>query len=143
MSRLAAALAAVLLASSAARAAQDEKKPEEVDAKTRAAIERAIEKGVHSFMTVQTLWGYCGMYVYDTGRDLMSFGLVPASNMLPEVAYMKLCWVLGQASSREEVQRLMLTPVSDEITDREPYNGYLIYQGAIPEVQEFIRGIKR
>ena len=98
---------------------------------------------MHIYMTVQTLWGYCGMYVYDTGRDLMSLGVVPASNMLPEVAYMKLCWVLGQTKDRAEVQRLMLTPVSDEITEREPYNGYLVYQGAIPEVQEFLRTIKR
>lgn len=107
------------------------------------AIHRAITAGVHIYMTVQTLWGYCGMYVYDTGRDLMTLGIVPASNMLPEVAYMKLCWVLGQTNDREEVQRLMLTPVSDEITDREPYNGYLVYQGGIPEVQEFLREIKR
>jgi len=107
------------------------------------AIKRAVDKGVHIFMTVQTLWGYCGMYVYDTGRDLMQLGIVPASNMLPEVAYMKLCWVLGQTGDRAEVQRLMLTPISDEITDREPYNGYLVYQGAIPEVQEFIREIRR
>ena len=107
------------------------------------AIRRAVAAGVHIYMTVQTLWGYCGMYVYDTGRDLMTFGIVPASNMLPEVAYMKLCWVLGQTDDRAEVQRLMLTPVSDEITDREPYNGYLVYQGGIPEVQEFMRSIKR
>lgn len=107
------------------------------------AIKRAVAAGVHIFMTVQTLWGYCGMYVYDTGRDLMSFGIVPAGNMLPEAAYMKLCWALGQSDDRDEVQRLMLTPVSDEITDREPYNGYLVYQGEIPEVQEFLRTIKR
>jgi glutamyl-tRNA(Gln) amidotransferase subunit D len=107
------------------------------------AIKRAADAGVHIYMTVQTLWGYCGMYVYDTGRDLMTLGIRPASNMLPEVAYMKLCWVLGQTDDPAEVERLMLTPVSDEITDREPYNGYLCYQGGIPEVQEFLRTIKR
>ena len=37
----------------------------------------------------------------------------------------------------------VLTPVADEITDREPYNGYLVYQGEIPEVQEFLREIRR
>ena len=37
----------------------------------------------------------------------------------------------------------MLTPVVDETTEREPYNGYLIFQGEIPEVQEFLRTIKR
>jgi glutamyl-tRNA(Gln) amidotransferase subunit D len=63
--------------------------------------------------------------------------------MLPEVAYMKLCWTLGQTDNRDEVRRIMLTPVNSEITEREPYNGYLIYQGEIPEVQEFLRTIKR
>ena len=37
----------------------------------------------------------------------------------------------------------MLTPVVDETTEREPYNGYLIFQGEIPEVQAFLRTIKR
>jgi len=33
----------------------------------------------------------------------------------------------------------MLTPINDEITPREPYNGYLVYQGGVPEVEDFIR----
>ncbi len=107
------------------------------------ALKRAAEAGVHVYMTVQTLWGYVQMYVYETGREIMELGVVPAANMLPEVAYMKLCWALGQTDDRDKVQRLMLTPVADEITEREPYNGYLVFQGEIPEVQEFIREIKR
>ncbi|MBU0719639.1 MAG: Glu-tRNA(Gln) amidotransferase subunit GatD [Planctomycetes bacterium] len=107
------------------------------------ALKRAVEKGVHIYMTVQTLWGYVQMYVYETGREIMGLGVVPASNMLPEVAYVKLCWALGQTDDREEVKRIMLTPVVDETTDREPYNGYLIFQGEIPEVQAFLRSIKR
>lgn len=107
------------------------------------ALRRAAERGVHVFMTVQTLWGFVQMYVYETGREIMELGVVPASNMLPETAYMKLCWTLGQTNDRDEVRRIMLTPVNDEITLREPYNGYLVFQGAIPEVQEFLRTIKR
>ena len=103
------------------------------------AIERATRAGVAIYMTVQTLWGYVHMFVYDTGRDLMSLGIIPAENMLPEVAYIKLGWALGQTEDLAEVRRLMLTPISDEITPREPYNGYLIYQGGVPEVEEFIR----
>jgi glutamyl-tRNA(Gln) amidotransferase subunit D len=107
------------------------------------AIKRAIKKGIHIYMTVQTLWGYVQMYVYETGREIMDLGVVPAANMLPEVAYMKLCWALGQSDDREKVKDLMLTPVVDETTEREPYNGYLIFQGAIPEVQAYLRAIKR
>jgi glutamyl-tRNA(Gln) amidotransferase subunit D len=107
------------------------------------AIERAVAKGVHIFMTVQTLWGYVHMFVYDTGRDLMAKGVVPLENMLPEAAYIKLGWVLGQTQDREEVNRMMLAPISDEITPREPYNGYLIYQGGVPEVEEFIKKVHK
>ncbi|HNX00345.1 MAG TPA: Glu-tRNA(Gln) amidotransferase subunit GatD [Candidatus Cloacimonadota bacterium] len=103
------------------------------------AIKRAVEKGVHIYMTVQTLWGFVHMFVYDTGRDLMSMGIIPGENLLPEVAYIKLSWALGQTSDPEEVKKLMLTPIAGEITDGEPYNGYLIFQGGIPEVEEFIR----
>ncbi len=107
------------------------------------AIERAHAAGVAIYMTVQTLWGYVGMFVYDTGRDLMAKGIIPTGNMLPEVAYIKLGWALGQTSDLEEVKRIMLTPINDEITDREPYNGYLIYQGGVPEVEDFIRKVHK
>ncbi len=102
------------------------------------ALKRACDRGLHVYMTVQTLWGYVQMYVYDTGRDIMELGVVPAANMLPEVAYMKLSWALGHTHDREEVKRMMLTPIAGEITEREPHDGYLIYQGGIPEVEEFI-----
>jgi glutamyl-tRNA(Gln) amidotransferase subunit D len=91
-------------------------------------------------MTVQTLWGYAQMYVYDTGRDLLDLGVVPLDNMLPETALMKLSWVLGHTDDHAEVMRLMRTPVAHETTQREPHNGYLILQGGLPEVDEFISG---
>ncbi len=107
------------------------------------SLKRAFDKGIPVYMTVQTLWGYVQMYVYDTGRDMMDLGVIPASNMLPEVAYVKLCWALGQSHDPEEVKKIMLTPVAGEITEREPHNGYLIYQGGIPEVEEFISRYKK
>ena len=102
------------------------------------ALEKAQHAGIPMFMTVQTLWGYSQMYVYDTGRDMMARGVVPLANMLPEVAYVKLGWALGQTRDIEEVKRIMLTRVSDEITDREPPNGYLVLQGGLPEVDGFL-----
>jgi len=107
------------------------------------ALERAQKEGVAVYMTVQTLWGYVQMYVYETGRRLMELGVIPGANMLPEVAYVKLCWALGQTDDLEKVKEIMLTAIAGEITEREPYNGYLIYQGGIPEVEEFLRTIKR
>lgn len=102
------------------------------------ALARARDAGVHVYMTVQTMWGYVQMYVYETGREIMELGVVPAANMLPEVAYMKLGWALGQTHDHDEVRRIMLTPVGGETTLREPHNGYLVFQGGIPEVDAFI-----
>ncbi|MBN1433451.1 Glu-tRNA(Gln) amidotransferase subunit GatD [Candidatus Fermentibacterales bacterium] len=102
------------------------------------ALKKAIQSGVHVVMAVQTLWGYAQMYVYDTGRDLLDIGVVPLDNMLPETALMKLSWVLGHTRDHAEVTRMMRRVISHEITPREPHNGYLILQGGLPEVEEFI-----
>ena len=102
------------------------------------ALAKAIKAGVHVVMTVQTLWGYAQMYVYDTGRDLLDIGVVPLDNMLPETALMKLSWVLGHTDDHDEVLQMMRAPVSHEITEREPHNGYLILQGGLPETEEWI-----
>ncbi|RLE33291.1 Glu-tRNA(Gln) amidotransferase GatDE subunit D [Candidatus Acetothermia bacterium] len=107
------------------------------------AIERATAKGVAIYMTVQTLWGYVHMFVYDTGRDLMAKGIIPAENMLPEVAYIKLGWALGQTDDLEEVRELMLKPICGEITEREPHDGYLIFQGGMPEIAEFLKRVHK
>jgi glutamyl-tRNA(Gln) amidotransferase subunit D len=107
------------------------------------SLKRAHEKGIAVYMTVQTLWGYVQMYVYDTGRDIMELGVVPGANMLPEVAYMKLGWALGQTSDLQKVRDIMMTSVAGEITEREPSNGYLVFQGGIPEVEEFISRYRR
>ncbi len=102
------------------------------------AIDRAHKAGVAIYMTVQTLWGYVQMYVYETGRELMERGVVPTANMLPEVAYMKLGWALGQTDDLARIKEIMLTTISREITEREPQNGYLVYQGGLPEVERFM-----
>jgi len=107
------------------------------------ALKRARDEGVSVFMTLQTLWGYSQMFVYDTGRDMLALGVVPLGNMLPEVAWVKLGWVLGQTEDPVQVKDLMLTPVNDDITQREPYNGYLVYQGGVPEVEDFVRNFRK
>ena len=105
-------------------------------------LRKAIKAGIAVYMTVQTLWGYVHMFVYDTGRDLVHLGVVPASNMLPEVAYVKLGWALGHSTEPEKVKEMMLTPIADETTPREPFDGYLIMQGGIPGVKDFISKLK-
>ena len=103
------------------------------------ALKRAHDAGVHIYMSVETLWGYVQMYVYDTGRDILELGVVPCANMTPETSYVKLGWALGHSHDRKEVMDLMLTPVAGEITEREQFDGYLIYQGGLPELEDFLK----
>ena len=107
------------------------------------SLQRATKAGIAIYMTVQTLWGFVHMFVYETGRDMMKKGVIPTENMLPEVAYVKLGWALGQTDDLEKVKELMLTPISRETTEREPTNGYLIMQGGIPEVEDFIKSFHK
>jgi glutamyl-tRNA(Gln) amidotransferase subunit D len=102
------------------------------------ALRRAVEAGVHVVMTVQTLWGFAQMYVYDTGRDLLDLGVVPLDNMLPETALMKLGWVLGHTNDHDEVMSMMRRSVNHETTPREPHDGYLILQGGLPEADDVL-----
>jgi glutamyl-tRNA(Gln) amidotransferase subunit D len=103
------------------------------------ALERAREQGVQVYMTLQTLWGFVQMHVYETGREILQLGVTPLANMLPEAAYIKLGWALGMhPHDPEGVRMLMTTAITDEMTPREPHDGYLVYQGGVPEVQEFM-----
>jgi glutamyl-tRNA(Gln) amidotransferase subunit D len=110
-----------------------------VNRKVYPALERANRAGVHLYMTLQTLWGFVQMNVYETGREIQQLGVVPLSNMLPEVAYIKLAWALGLHPNEPAlVRQTMTTPMNDDMTEREPPDGYLLFQGGVPEVQEFL-----
>ena len=83
------------------------------------SIERAIQEGIIILMTTQTLHGFVGMNVYSTGRELLNMGVIPGRNLLPETAYIKLGWVLGQTSNPEEVKSLLLENIAGEFLVRE------------------------
>jgi len=71
--------------------------------------------GVPVVMTTQCLNGRVGLRVYDKGRDLMAAGVIPGEDMLPEVALVKLMWVLGRTKEPDEVRELMGTSLAGEI----------------------------
>lgn len=103
------------------------------------ALKRAAEAGVQIYMTLQTLWGFVQMHVYETGREILELGVIPLANMLPEAAYIKLGWALGlHPDDPEAVKALMTTPIADEMTDGEPPDGYLVFQGGVPEMEKFL-----
>jgi glutamyl-tRNA(Gln) amidotransferase subunit D len=71
------------------------------------SIRNAVSNGVHIVMTSQCLYGKVNMNVYSTGRDLMKAGVISAEDMLPETAYVKLMWVLGQTQDPKKVAHLL------------------------------------
>jgi glutamyl-tRNA(Gln) amidotransferase subunit D len=108
------------------------------------ALERASAAGVHLYMTLQTLWGYVQMHVYETGREILELGVVPVANMLPEVAFIKLSWALGlHGDDAAAVRSLMTSVIAGEMTEREPHDGYLVLQGGVPEVADFLKHVWR
>ncbi len=82
------------------------------------SIQRAVEAGVAVVITSQTLFGRVNLNVYSTGRRMLRAGVIPAEDMTPETAYVKLSWVLARARELAEVRRLMLTPLAGETSER-------------------------
>ncbi len=82
------------------------------------AIHRATRDGIPIVMTTQTLQGRVAMRVYDTGRDLIKAGVLSGEDMLPEVAYVKLMWVLGHTREPKDIAKAMSTNVAGEINPR-------------------------
>ena len=83
------------------------------------SIERAVQEGITILMTTQTIHGFVGMNVYSTGRELLNLGVIPGRNLLPEVGYVKLGWVLGQTSDPEEIKKLLHQNIAGEFIERE------------------------
>ncbi|HWH07711.1 MAG TPA: Glu-tRNA(Gln) amidotransferase subunit GatD, partial [Candidatus Thermoplasmatota archaeon] len=96
--------------------------------RTFPALEKLQREGKFVFMATQCLHGRVNMNVYATGRDLQRLGVIPAEDMLPEVAYVKAMWVLAHAKDREEAVRLFRTPLAGEMDERTPVD-------AFPEVE--------
>jgi glutamyl-tRNA(Gln) amidotransferase subunit D len=82
------------------------------------AIKKSIGEGTIVVMTSQCLHGRVNLNVYDTGRDLVTAGVIPGGDMLPETAYVKLMWVLGQTGDGGKVRELMTTDLRGELAAR-------------------------
>jgi glutamyl-tRNA(Gln) amidotransferase subunit D len=82
------------------------------------AIKNAVAKGVVVALASQCIWGRVNMNVYDTGRDLLSFGVVPFDDMFPETGLVKLMWALGQTSDPKEAIKLLKTNIAGEYLPR-------------------------
>jgi glutamyl-tRNA(Gln) amidotransferase subunit D len=67
-------------------------------------------------MASQCIYGRVCDRVYDTGRDLLKAGVIEGDDMLSETALVKLMWVLGQTSDRDEIRRRMKNDIAGEIS---------------------------
>ncbi|MCQ2376910.1 MAG: asparaginase domain-containing protein, partial [Methanocorpusculum sp.] len=73
------------------------------------------ESGTTVVMTSQCMNGSVCDRVYETGRYLLDAGIIEGGSMLPEVALVKLMWVLGNAKDSDEVRKLMQTNLKGEL----------------------------
>jgi glutamyl-tRNA(Gln) amidotransferase subunit D len=81
-------------------------------------IRRAREENVPVVITSQCLRGRICDRVYDTGRYILDAGAIEGEDMLPEVALVKLMWVL--ANQPENIRSLMKTSLAGEISFSTP-----------------------
>ena len=89
-------------------------------------IGRAIELGIPVVIASQTIFGRVNLNVYRRGVELLRLGVIPAEDMHPEAAYVKLTWVLANSNrSLEEVRKLMLTPLAFEVNPRTDPANYI------------------
>jgi glutamyl-tRNA(Gln) amidotransferase subunit D len=83
-----------------------------------ASIKRATDAGIPVVVTSQCLRGRICDRVYDTGRYMLEAGAIEGEDMLPEVALVKLMWLL--ANCADEVRSLVGKPLAGEISFSTP-----------------------
>jgi len=82
-------------------------------------LKKAMGKKIPVVISSQTLYGRTHPYVYSNLRKLsIERNCIFVGDMLPEVAYIKLGWVLGKTKNSEEVKKIMQTNIAGEITER-------------------------
>jgi glutamyl-tRNA(Gln) amidotransferase subunit D len=80
-------------------------------------IRKAVESNMLVSMTSQCIWGRVRMTVYETGRDLLNFGVIPLSDMISETALVKTMWAIGNSRTLDEARHLMLKNIAMEYHD--------------------------
>ena len=82
------------------------------------SLQKLIKTGTMVLMTSQCLQGRVCDRVYDTGRDLLTAGVIEGGDMLPEAALVKMMWVLGNERDPERAAVLMQADLKGECNRR-------------------------
>lgn len=89
-------------------------------------IKKAVKRNVPIIIATQTLYGRTHPLVYSALRMLsIELGCVFVEDMLPEVAYIKLGFVLGQTKEKDKIRKMMTENAAGEITNRSLPQTYL------------------
>ncbi len=89
------------------------------------SIKNAIDNGVVIGLATQCLYGTANPFVYETGRLLNGLGTINLKDMLPEVALIKLGFLLGHKLSTEQVKEKMLENLAGEFNNRITHKQFL------------------
>jgi len=82
-------------------------------------IKEIIMDGIPVVITSQTLFGRVNEYVYENLRILYKeTGAFYGEDMIPEVALIKLGWVIGHTKSFDQIKKMMSENLAGEITRR-------------------------
>ncbi len=81
------------------------------------ALKHAIDEGAVIGMTSQCIYGRVNSKVYSTARELAGLGVIYCEDMLPETAYVKLSFLLGN-HKKEDAEKMLQKNIAGEITDR-------------------------
>nr|WP_292348552.1 MULTISPECIES: Glu-tRNA(Gln) amidotransferase subunit GatD [unclassified Methanoregula] len=81
-------------------------------------LKQLADNGTLIVMTSQCMHGRVCDRVYDTGRDLLDAGIIEGGDTLPEVALVKLMWVLANAPDRKTAVGMMQDCLKGECTRR-------------------------
>lgn len=87
-------------------------------------VKKAMSNEMIIAMTSQCLHGFTGMSVYESGRRLQRAGVIPVFNILPETAYIKLAYLLGNYQKTNEIKELMKQNLKGEILHREKFREF-------------------
>jgi len=98
-----------------------------LDNELKEGIKYANKKNVPIVIASNCELGEYWQYIYEAeiGTRLKGMKVIPVYDMLPETAYVKLMWVLGQAQDFEEIKKMMQRPYCGEVSKFNSKNGKL------------------
>ncbi|MEK6942255.1 MAG: Glu-tRNA(Gln) amidotransferase subunit GatD [archaeon] len=87
------------------------------------AIQKLVKSGCIAVMASQCIFGAVQMNVYNNAISLKKIGVIPGKDMLPETAFIKLAWLLGNYP-KEKAAEMMQQNLRGEINERTQMNNF-------------------